>query len=204
MRTSVRCAEELIPLFDAMAAGDTGRVRSVQETIFELEGEADQTLRKLVEHLPRSLFMPVNRRDFLDVLETQDSIADTVQDIAGLVVDREMTIPEGMAPALKALVASCVDVCQYAGEVIEHMDELLETGFSGREATTVDNMLTELNTREDASDECGREAARALYALENALNPIDVMMWDRIIHWLGTTADHAERVGNGLRLLIAR
>ena len=38
--------------------------------------------------------MPVDRRDLLEILDLQDSIADTAQDIAGMMVARPMTLPE--------------------------------------------------------------------------------------------------------------
>jgi uncharacterized protein Yka (UPF0111/DUF47 family) len=38
----------------------------------------------------------VDRRDLLEVLDLQDNIADTAQDIAGLLVARKMDVVEGM------------------------------------------------------------------------------------------------------------
>ena len=35
------------------------------------------------------------------------------------------------------------------------------------------------------------------------MSPVSVMLWYRLIEWIGDLADHAEKVGNRLRLLIA-
>lgn len=45
--------------------------------------------KALRHHLPRSLFMPMDRRDLLDVLLMQDKIINVAKDIAGLVVGRK-------------------------------------------------------------------------------------------------------------------
>jgi uncharacterized protein Yka (UPF0111/DUF47 family) len=36
------------------------------------------------------------------------------------------------------------------------------------------------------------------------LKPVSVMMWYQLIQWVGDLADYAEKVGDRLRLLIAR
>jgi len=64
-----------------------------KDRIFEREAEADRIKNELRLHLPKSLFMPVDRRDLLEVLHLQDTIANTAQDIAGLLVERQMSIP---------------------------------------------------------------------------------------------------------------
>ena len=39
---------------------------------------------------------------------------------------------------------------------------------------------------------------------EDELNPVSVIFWYQLIEWIGDLADYAEKVGNRLRLLIAR
>ena len=45
---------------------------------------------------------------------------------------------------------------------------------------------------------------RELFRLEESLSPVSVMLWYQIIGWIGDLADQAEKVGNRIRLLIAR
>ena len=83
MRVVVRCAEEVPGLFDALCAGDEKKILEIRDEIFALENEADEIKNELRSHLPKTIFMPVDRRDILEILDLQDSIADTAQDIAG-------------------------------------------------------------------------------------------------------------------------
>jgi predicted phosphate transport protein (TIGR00153 family) len=204
MGVVLECAREVGPLVDALAGGDEERVTRVKERIFEREAEADRIKNELRLHLPRSLFMPVDRRDLLEVLQLQDAIANTAQDIAALLIERRMTVPDFLRAPLQELTAACIETCELSARVVGELDELLATGFRGREVDLVDTMLQELNESEDHTDDLGIALARALFEHEDEMKPVSVMMWYQIIEWVGDLADYAERVGDHLRLLVAR
>ncbi|MDP7576600.1 MAG: TIGR00153 family protein [Pseudomonadales bacterium] len=204
MRVVLECAHEVTGLFDALVAGDNEEVIAAKDRIFEKEAEADKIKNQMRGALPKSLFMPVDRRDLLELLQMQDSIADTAQDVAGMLVERRMVIPEFMREPMLALVSRCVEACDQSASIIEELDELLAMGFRGREATQVEDMVEKLNLIEDDTDELGIALARALFEHEDELNPVSVMMWYQLIEWVGDLADYAEKVGDRLRLLIAR
>ena len=204
MRVVLECAHEIPPLFDALAAGDQESVEATKNKIFEKEAEADKIKNDLRGALPKSLFMPVDRRDLLDVLQMQDSIADTAQDIAGMLVERRMELPDFMKEPMLALARRSIDACNQSAKIIEELDELLAMGFRGREASQVEAMVEKLNLIEDDTDELGIELARHLFEHEDEMKPVSVMMWYQLIEWVGDLADYAEKVGDRLRLLIAR
>jgi len=204
MRVVLECAREIQPLIEALARGDQATVVKAKDRIFEREAEADRIKNELRLQLPRSLFMPVDRRDLLEVLHMQDAIANTAQDVAGLLIERQMSIPEFMHDPLIALTSRCIDTCEHSASIIEELDELLAMGFRGREVEKVDAMLAELNSIEDETDELGITLARSLFNHESEMDPVSVMMWYRLIEWIGDLADYAEKVGDRLRLLIAK
>ncbi len=204
MRVVMECVREVPPLFDALVSGDKDGFMAVKDKIFEHEAAADKIKNELRAGLPKSLFMAVDRRDLLEILQMQDSIADTAQDIAGLLMERPMEVPETLKEPLIKLVHRCVDVCEQSSQIIEELDELLATGFRGREANQVEEMVDELNRIEDETDELGIDLTRRLFAQEDDMNPVSVMMWYRLIQWIGDLADYAEKVGDRLRLLTAR
>jgi len=204
MRTVNTCAIEVIKLFEALCDCDQEKLKATQQKIFDLEHEADTIKNQLRAHLPKSLFMPVDRRDLLEVLDLQDTIADTAQDIAGLLVERKMTIPDDMREPLLSMVRRCVDACNMACKIIERLDELVETGFRGPESESVLGMVEELNKIESDTDQMGLELKRKLFAHEDDMNPVSVVFWHELINMVGELADYAEKVGNRLRLLVAR
>lgn len=204
MRIVTECVAEVPGLFQALVEGNAAALEAQKNKIFAKEHEADDLKNDLRGHLPKSLLMPVDRRDLLEVLGMQDSIADVAQDIAGLLVERRMEVPADMAEPLMRLVARCVDACGQAHKIIEEIDELVEMGFRGREADQVEAMVEELNKIEDDTDTMGMALARTLFAQEDSLKPVSVMFWYQLIQWIGDLADYAEKVGDRLRLLIAR
>lgn len=199
-----RCAAEVPSLFEALCKGDQAEVVAVKDRIFALEEEADEIKNKLRAHLPKSLLLPVDRRDLLEVLDMQDSIADTAQDIAGLLVERPMEVPDNLKEPLVALARRCVDACKQAETIIGELDELVETGFRGRESERVSEMVDELNRIESETDQMGMELMHRLFAQEDEMKPVSVVFWYRLIEWIGDLADYAEKAGNRLRLLMAR
>ena len=198
------CAREVPKIFQALCDGDAKRVKEVQGRIFELESKADTIKNDLRAHLPKSLFMPVDRRDLLEVLDLQDTVADTAQDIAGLLVERSMEVPSSMKAPLINMVSRCVDACVQAARIIGRLDELVETGFRGPESDAVLAMVDELNMIESDTDRMGLELSRSLFAHEDSMKPISVVLWYDLIKMIGSLADDSEKIGNRLRLILAQ
>jgi len=204
MRIVSECVSEVPALFDALIAGDQDKLVKQKDLIFAKENEADELENQLRAHLPKSIFMPVDRRDLLELLDMQDSIADIAQDIAGMMVERDMSMPAEMEEPLTALVQRCVETCQHAATIIEELDELIEMGFRGREATKVDEMVAKLSEIEEETDQMGMALARTLFSKEDEMKPVSVIFWYQMIQWIGDLADYAEKVGDRMRLLTAR
>lgn len=204
MRVVVDCANQVPGLFEAVHNEDKEKVEEIRLRIYALENEGDSIKNELREHLPKSMFMPVDRRDLLEILDLQDSIADTAQDIAGMMVVRSMKLPDPVHTLIKALCQRCVDACNQLAKIMEEMDELVETGFRGPEADKVMYMIDELNKIETDTDVQAIAAMRILFEYEEEIGPVSTIMWDRVIHWIGDLANIAERAGNRHRLLLAR
>jgi predicted phosphate transport protein (TIGR00153 family) len=204
MRIVKECVEEVPGLMEALISGNSKGLEESKDRIFAKEQEADDMKNNLRAHLPKSLFMPVDRRDLLELLDMQDSIADTAQDIAGMLIERHMEVTEDMRDPLRQLVQRCVDTVGHTAQIIEELDELVQTGFGGKEATRVEEMVENLNKIEDETDELGIRLTQKLFSQEDKMKPVSVMFWYQLIQWIGDLADYGEKVGDRLRLLIAR
>lgn len=138
----------------------------------------------------------------LEILDYQDSMADVTQDIAELADQRRMQLPPELVQPFRALAARVIAACDQAQRIINELDELLETGFAGREVTRVEGMIEELGRIESETDVLQDTACRALFAIEDEVGISTVYLHQSIL-WIADIADYAERVGNRLRLLIA-
>ena len=198
------CAANLVPFFEAVIAEDWKRVEQVQQEMVRLEKEADKLKRDVRVHLPKSLFLPVPRSDLLELLSVQDKGANRAKDIAGLMLGRQMGIPEPLQPIMRTFVQRTVDACEQALKAMNELDEILETGFGSREVRHVTEMIELLEDIEHDTDQIQIEVRRSLFKIEKTLPPVDVMFMYTIIEWIGDVADRAERVGNRLEQLLAR
>ena len=204
MAKVVECVSQLEPLFDAVLADDRAAVNEVQERIVALEHDADDLKHDLRLHLPRSLFLPVERRDLLEVLTMQDNIANRAKDIAGLIRGRRMSLPTDVGPRFKDFVKRGIDACLQAQKAVNELDELVETGFRGAEVALVQDMINELDRIETDTDTIQVEVRAKVFAIERNLPPIDAMFLYRVIDWTGDIGDRAQRVGSRLQLMLAR
>ncbi|MGA9574842.1 MAG: TIGR00153 family protein, partial [Lysobacterales bacterium] len=153
---------------------------------------------------PSSLFMPIDRRDVLEVLTMQDMVAGSARNVAGLIVGRDMRIPDSMKDGYKNLMRRCVDACHQAHDAIRELDELIETSFGKIERKRVGKLLMKLDTIEQETDEQQIVLRRQLFELENELHPVNVMFLYKVIDSTGEIADRAQRVGSRLQLMLAR
>jgi predicted phosphate transport protein (TIGR00153 family) len=204
MERVVECVSQLTPFMEAVLDDDAERRHAISEEIVRLEHKADELKKELRLHLPTSLFMPIDRRDMLEILAMQDEVAGVTRDLTGMMDARSMSIPDPMAAGFMELAKTCVQACEQAHTAISELDELIETGFDNAERTRIGGMLNELDALEHWTDEQAATLAGTLMALEDELPPVEVMFLYRAIDLTSTVADCAQRVGSRLQLTLAR
>ncbi len=204
MESVQACIAELVPFMEAVINDNWDEAGKKQKEISQLERDADVLKRELRLHMPRSLFMPVSRRDLLEVITMQDKIANKAKDIAGLITGRRMSFPNGLGNDVLEFVKRCIDASRQAQTAINELDELVETGFSGKEIGIVEDMIKKLDKIESETDRLQITIRSKLYALENELPPVHVIFLYKIIEWIGELADLSQRVGSRLELMLAR
>ncbi len=164
------CCSHLVKFFEVSSKGDWEKAAEIRAQISHLEKEADVLKREIRLKLPRGLFMPVDRTDMLELLTQQDKLANLAKDIAGRVYGRQLVIPEALQPNFLAYVQRCLDAADQAQKVINELDELLETGFKGREVTLVAEMIHQLDVIEDDTDAMQIELRQQLMVIEADMN----------------------------------
>ncbi|ERP91808.1 hypothetical protein Q670_01215 [Alcanivorax sp. P2S70] len=199
-----QCACTLADFFTAVTRSDWDQARTLRKRIAELENEADELKKEFRLNLPKSLFLPVPRTDLLELISVQDKVANKAKDISGLMLGREMSIPATLADAMLSYVQGAIDTSAQAQKAINELDELVETGFSGREIKLVEDLIEELDRLERANDEQQITIRATLFKLESELPPVDVIFLYKIIEWVGDLADRAQKVGGRLQMLVAR
>jgi hypothetical protein len=204
MRKVRECFEKIPGLFEAVKESNFERIRDLQREISRIEWEADEIKNDVREHLPRSIFMPVDRTDLLDVLSSQDAISDCAEDIAELLTLRPLTFLEDMREEFETFLDQVMVCCRMAADLIEQIDELVEASFGGPEAAKVLKMINTLCEEEHKSDRLHRVLVRKLFTIEDQTDPISVMMWYQVFERVANLANYSERMANRVRLLLAK
>ena len=198
------CLKDFAVFAKASNAQDWETAETIHISINNKEQKADKLKKKLRMNLPSTFMMPFSRRDLLDVLLIQDSIANITKDLAGLMMTRRMVFPEEIAGDFIKLAGLCIKTSAAALMAINELDELLETAFSSRERKIVDKMIKTVNELEHETDDAQNDIRNKLFALESGLPPVDVMFYYRAIEWLGETADAAQKVGSRFEVMLTK
>ncbi len=204
MRQVHSCLKDFGVFAKAANAQDWDKATTLVVSINNKEEKADKLKKKLRMNLPSTFMMPFSRRDLLDVLLIQDSIANITKDLAGLMMTRHMVFPETIAQDFIKLTNLCIKTSNAALKAIHELDELLETAFGGHARKLVSEMIANVNKFEHQTDEAQSEIRDKLFALESTLPPVDVMFYYRAIEWLGETADAAQKVGSRFEVMLTK
>jgi len=204
MAKAQSCITLLGDFLEASYNKDWLKAEEIQLAIHNTENEADALKREIRTHLPRSLWLPVARNDLLEMLQIQDRLANQARDIAGIMLGRKIEIPEELIACVRDYYQKNLNTSMQALKAINELDELLETGFRGKEAALVEGLVVELDELEHQSDVSQVKLRAMLFQLEDSLPPVHVMFLYKIIDRLGELADISQKVGSRLLLLIAK
>lgn len=204
MRTVFSCVILLPALFDALYRKEQGEVTDLARQIGELETEADGIKATYRHNMPKTLLLPVDRKDLLSLIHEQDSLADGVEKISQILTNRDMTVPDAIKGGLDGLLEGTMEITTQAKNMIEELDELVHVGFSGREHDKVTRMIEGVRKSEHNIDQILKKVNRTLFSIEKELDPVSVMFWYRIIEEVGNLSDHAENMADRLLLFLSK
>lgn len=203
MQSATAAVSLLVPLVASAQAGDWKQAAVHHRKLLKLAAGADKLKLQLRMQLRKSLFMPVSRSDLLELLTSQDLIADYSESFANLLVGRRMQVPEAALPAFEPYLEEVTGVAQLALDVVDELDEVFEVGFGSREMEAVYDKLQALSRAEKTAARLEARLRQRLYKLERNLEPLDAMFLYQLVDRLDQVARGAERVGNRLLILIS-
>lgn len=198
------CCAFLPPMFAALAAGDQKQVVALAKGASAAEASADDVKDRLRDQLPRSLFLPVDRRDVLGLISQMDAVADAAEDVGVVLTLRQFTVPPELAESLMALVDAVMYTVACASAVVDLLPDLVGGGFGGRAAQRAREAIAAVNQAEHVADKRQDQAAKKLFTLEDQMSAVSLFMWTKVLQILGAIANHAENVGDRIRLFLAR
>jgi uncharacterized protein len=196
------CIKQLPLLFEAIRKKNTKAIHSISKKISKLEHEADLTKNDIRNHLPKSIFLPIDRAALLEILSLQDSLADKAEDI-GVIATIGMleSIPE-IASDFEKFYSLNIKTFEKVKEVIKEFDSLLETSFGGLEATKVKEMTEKVSYMEHEVDTLQFKITRHLYELGDTLKYPVFHLWMSLIKEIAAISNTSEKLANRVRMTL--
>ncbi|NGX36182.1 MAG: hypothetical protein K1000chlam1_01021, partial [Candidatus Anoxychlamydiales bacterium] len=195
------CVLLLEKLFIALKEKKYEKIKEIGKAISKQEHEADLTKNDIRNHLPKSLFLPIDRASFLDILSLQDSFADKAEDIAVMVSLRELKHFEEIE-GFENFYKKNIESFMLAHDVIKEFDTLLESSFGGIEAQKVKQMIEDLAFKEHELDIFGYQILKKLYSLTDKFSYSSFHLWNVILREVGELSNIAEKLGNRIRTIL--
>ncbi|MGE4620031.1 MAG: TIGR00153 family protein [Planctomycetota bacterium] len=199
MRKVSECIDGLGELFQVFVNEDHESIGEISRKISKTEHEADLVKNDIRNHLPRGLFLPVDRGKLLEIISTQDEIADTAENIAVLCNLKKLPVPTSIREVFLEFCSKSTDCFHLSRGVIEQLDELLESGFGGIEAEKVRELVHAVAVKEHEVDLCQRELLRIVFDSEDVLSYTEFHLWLRILSEIATISDLSENLADKVR-----
>ena len=196
------CVHLLPSLFEALQKMDMDQIEEIAKKISKLEHEADLTKNDIRNHLPRSIFLPIDRATFLEILSLQDSLADQAEDIAVLATIKKLPPLQGMEKDFEEFWRKNVISFDLAYTVIEEFDSLVESSFGGIEAKKVKELIEKLAYEEHQLDILQNKLMKQLYNFEKFDSFTTFSLWDSILKEIGALSNLSEKLGHRIRMVL--
>ena len=199
----VKKSVNFIPeLMEAFIENDNNTIKGAIKNISEKEHEADIIKNHLRDNLPSSPFNGNINQDILNILHSQDSIADCAEDLAHLIEIKPMKVIPEMQEPLREFYKKVMETVDMIYNIVIKLDALSKATFSGPLAKNLLKDINNLCEQEHIADVLQINVAKILFENEGKISPTEIFIWSKILNKLGDVANNAEKTGNLIRLLL--
>lgn len=204
MKISHDCSKLLEPFFQAIIQQSWDEAVKIDAKITSLESSADNMKQEMRLNLHKGLYLPVPRVEILGLIKVQDRIPNLSQDIAGIIIGRNMIIPVEIQPGILNLLTQSIQASALAKQAVNELSYFFASGFSNNISEPLEKMLQSIATMEHTADEYEKQIRQQMLLIEKQIPPIDAMFLYKIITLIGEIADAAESIGDRISLLLAQ
>lgn len=196
------CVKELPKLLVAIDADDKGEVEKLVKHISKLEHEADLTKNDIRNHLPKSIFLPIERSRLLEILTLQDSLADQAEDIAVVFSLHELKEYKKLKEKFTFFFHENVESVFLVNKIVMEIEQLIESTFGGVEAQKVREMIDSVCLKEHEIDILQYDLLKTLYSVGNSMDHPSFYHWVTVIKEVGALSNIAENLANRIRMVL--
>ncbi len=196
------CVDILTEMFSILSGSDMQALEKLSGKLSQMEHEADITKNDIRNHLPKSLFLPIDRAQFLEILSIQDCIADKAEEIALTISLRPLDQPKTFIEALQVFNQKVVEVFISTRNIMKEIDELIESTFGGIEAQKVKSMVELTSFKEHEVHLMKIKLLKQLFIEGEHLSAPSFFHWFKLIEEMNILAGLSEKLANRIRMVL--
>jgi len=196
------CVQGLRELFDAVMQQDFEKLETISKKLSKMEHAADLIKNSIRNHLPKSMFLSIDRHALLEILTLQDGIADTVEDIGIITTLKKMEFPKVFQEDFTPFLEKNIETFERVRSIIQEIDTLVESSFGGIEAEKVRNMVDEVAYLEHQADVIQRRLIKTLFSDDLRIPYTDFHLWQRLFEKVSAIGNISEKLAFRVRMTL--
>lgn len=194
------CIRKLTEIFEKLPGSSSSDIEKLVKYLSKLEHEADLTKNDIRNHLPRSLFLPIDRGQFLEILSIQDSISDQAEDIGNLLILQ--SLDSHLYENLLTLYKKNVEAFWDTRAIMKEFNELVESSFGGMEAEKVKTFAEKTSYIEYEADKMKHQLMKDFFASSDKISTPVFYLYIRLIEEINQISHISEKLANRIRMIL--
>ena len=197
------CIDVLSQAVRSYVDGQFDEVMELTKRASALEGEADLLKGNIRNHMPKFIFLSVDKRDFLLLLSEQDKILDYSEDVALLLQMRNTTLPDSLREDFLAHAEKVRQTVIALGRVLELFQKLWDASFARILREDTKDNIKKVHRLEWEADQLEARLSRKLFNMDE-MSPLAAVHLLKVVDRMDQIANHAENAADRVRAMIAK
>ncbi len=202
MKKVSSCMKKLTEIFGNLRNKSPEELERLVKDLSKLEHEADLTKNDIRSHLPKSLFLPIDRGQFLEILSIQDSISDKAEDIGHLLILYPVNELGDLCDHLDQLFKKNMEAFWDTRSIIKELHELLESSFGGIEAEKVKTIAEKTSQIEYQADKLKHALMKEFFKTSETVKTPVFYLYTRLVEEINHISHISEKLANRIRMIL--
>jgi len=194
------CIKKLTDIFEKLPRSTPEKIEPLVKELSKLEHEADLTKNDIRNHLPRTLFLPIDRGQFLEILSIQDGISDQAEEIGHHLLLHPLE-PE-LYQKLHGLYQKNITAFWDTYTIMKELNELVESSFGGMEAEKVKTAIDKTSYTEYEADKMKHQMMKEFFASYGQVSVPVFYLYVRLIEEINKISHISEKLANRVRMIL--
>jgi predicted phosphate transport protein (TIGR00153 family) len=183
--------------------GDYTNFKKYMAMVDKFEQNADKIKGNIRNHLPKFIFMPIDKGDFLMLLKETDGILDAAKDVVVLMDMRKTKVPDDLKTEFQAVIIKALEPVETLEKAMSMLKVILESSFGGKPREEIKKVIHKIHKLEHESDVIEKKISKQLFNVKD-VDPISIIHLLKIVDRIGNIPDHAENAGDRIRAMLAK